>query len=181
MESINPTLEWYKSISAKHNLTPRCPFANIYKCPKYYDSLYLLEGTGATSMTDEDIKELDKYWKEIKLKFGLKEEMPSIARKGDKFSFLTNFCPEVTFLRFDYFASRLSEFANEIDKDVRHTELEKRNIGIEDWRWYWSSIAPQHYTDCPLYSILLKNPIDQKSGLDEIELTDSQRKEKRRL
>lgn len=60
MGFINPTLDWYKSISAKNNLSPRCPFANVYKCPKYYDSLYLFEGTVATSMNDQDIKELDK-------------------------------------------------------------------------------------------------------------------------
>ena len=177
MEFINPTLEWYKSISAKHNLTPRCPFANVYKCPKYYDSLYLLEGTGATSMNEQDIKELDKYWEEKKLKFGLKEEMPGIARKGDKFSFLTNFCPEATFLRFAYFASHLSEFADEIDRDIRYTELEKRNIDKDDWRWYFQYLTPQHYTDCSYYSILLKNPIDQKNDTQEIILTDSQRED----
>ena len=177
MEFINPTLEWYKSVSAKYNLPPRCPFANSYKCPKYYDSLYLLEGTGATSMTDEDIKELNKYWEERKLKFALKEEVPSIARNGDRFSYLTNFCPEATFLRFGYFASHLSEFADEIDRDIKHKELGKRNIDTDDWRWYFQYLTPQHYTDCLFYSILLKDPIAQKSGIDEIELTDSQRKD----
>lgn len=177
MDSINPTIEWYKSISAKYNLTPRCPFANIYKCPKYYDSLYCLEGTGATSMTDQDIEELNKYWKEKKLKFGLKEEMPGVARNVDEFSFLTNFCPEVTFLRFGYFASKLSEFANEIDRDIKHKELGKRNIDHDDWRWYFQDLTPQHYTDCSFYSILLKNHIDQKRDIDEIKLTDSQKED----
>jgi DNA/RNA-binding domain of Phe-tRNA-synthetase-like protein len=46
MGFINPTLDWYKSISAKNNLPLRCPLADIYKCPKYCDSLYLLEGKG---------------------------------------------------------------------------------------------------------------------------------------
>ena len=105
--------------------------------------------------------------------------MPGIARKNDKFSYLTNFCPEVTYLRFDYFASFLSEFADEIDKDVRYAELEKRNIDTDDWRWYFSSITPQHYTDCPYYSILLKNTIDQKKDIDEIKLTDSQREDEK--
>jgi len=177
MDSINPTIEWYKSISAKYNLTPRCPFANIYKCPKYYDSLYCLEGTGATSMTDQDIEELNKYWKEKKLKFGLKEEMPGVARNVDEFSFLTNFCPEVTFLRFGYFASKLSEFANEIDRDIKHKELGKRNIDHDDWRWYFQYLTPLHYTDCSYYSILLKNRIDQKNDIHEIKLTDSQRED----
>lgn len=177
MDSINPTIEWYKSISAKYNLTPRCPFANVYKCPKYYDSLYLLEGTGATSIADQDIKELNRYWEERKLKFALKEEIPGIAKKNDKFSYLTNFCPEVTFIRFRYFAEMLSEFADEIDKDVRYTELEKRNIDTNDWRWYFQYLTPQHYTDCSYYSILLKNTIDQKSGICEIELTDLQRED----
>ena len=179
MDSINPTIEWYKSISAKYNLTPRCPFANIYKCPKYYDSLYCLEGTGATSMTDQDIEELNKYWKEKKLKFGLKEEMPGVARNVDEFSFLTNFCPQATFLRFGYFASHLSEFADEIDKDIRYTELEKINIDKDDWRWYFQYLTPQHYTDCSFYSILLKNPIDLhiNDDVDKVELIDSQKED----
>lgn len=180
MKFINPTLEWYKSISAKYNLPPRCPFANIYKCPKYFDSLCNLEGTGATSMNEQDIKELDKYWEGKKLKFGLKEEVSGIARKNDKFSFLANFCPEVTFLRFGYFTSHLSEFADEIDKDIRYTELEKRNIDKDDWRWYFQYLTPQHYTDCSYYSILLKNHIDQEKAISEIKLTDSQRKDEKR-
>ena len=177
MEFINPTLEWYKSISARYNLTPRCPFANIYKCPKYYDSLYLLEGTGATSIADQDIKELNRYWEERKLKFALKEEMPGIAKKNNEFSYLTNYCPEVTCLRFGYFASHLSEFADETARDVRHTELEKRNIDTNDWRWYFQYLTPLHYTDCSYYSILLKNRIDQKNDIHEIKLTDSQRED----
>lgn len=32
MEDINPTLTWYKPISSKNNLPPRCPFARAYKC-----------------------------------------------------------------------------------------------------------------------------------------------------
>jgi len=177
MEFINPTLEWYKSVSARYNLTPRCPFANIYKCPKYFDSLCNLEGTGATSMNEQDIKELDKYWEAIKLKFGLKEEVSHVAKKNKEFSFLSNFCPEVTFLRFGYFAEFLSEFADEIDKDVRYIELEKGNIDKDNWRWYFQDLTPQHYTDCSFYSILLKNHIDQKNNIQEIILTDSQRED----
>ena len=53
----------------------------------------------------------------------------------------------------------------------------KRNIDTDDWRWYFQYLTPQYYTDCSYYSILLKNHIDQKSGIDEIELTDSQRED----
>jgi len=34
MEDINPTLAWYKLISSKNNLTPKCPFARAYKYSK---------------------------------------------------------------------------------------------------------------------------------------------------
>lgn len=177
MEFINPTLEWYKSVSAKHNLTPRCPFASSYKCPIYYQSLSLLKDTGATKLDENKDKQLEEYWKKSKLNPILMEEMPGVTTKNKKFTALYNFCPEVTYLRFVYFASHLSEFADEIDKDIRYTELEKRNIDKDDWRWYFQYLTPQHYTDCSYYSILLKNHIDQKSGIDEIELTDLQRED----
>jgi hypothetical protein len=176
MVFINATLEWYKSVSAQYNLTPRCPFANIYKCPKYFDSLYLLEGTGTTSINEQDIKELDKYWEGKKLKFGLKEEKPGISKSNDKFSCLTNFCPEVTFLRFGYFASHLSEFADEIDKDIRYTELEKRKIDKDDWRWYFQYFTPQHYTDCLEYSLLKHDTVIK----DKININLSNKQEKDR-
>ncbi|MBN1971794.1 MAG: hypothetical protein JW870_20715 [Candidatus Delongbacteria bacterium] len=175
MYHIIPTLQWYTSISEKKRLTPRCPFANIYRCPKYYDSLYLLESTGATSMTDQDVKELNKYWDERKLKFGLREEMPSIAEKNDEFSLLINFCPEVAYLRFGYFASSLSVFADGYDIHERHRYLEREKVDRNDWRWYFQSLTPLHYTECSYYSILLKHPIEPT--IDErikAELTESQ-------
>ena len=177
MNFINPTLEWYKSISAKYNLSPRCPFASSYKCPIYYQSLSLLKDTGATKLDEKEDTQLEEYWEKSKLNPILKEEMPGVTTKNKKFTALYNFCPEVTFLRFRYFAEMLSEFADEIDKDVRYTELEKRNIDTNDWRWYFQYLTPQHYTDSSYYSILLKNPIDQKSGICEIELTDLQRED----
>jgi len=180
MVFINPTLEWYKLISAKNNLSPRCPFASSYKCPIYYQSLSLLKDTGATKLDEKEDKQLEEYWKKSKLNPILKEEMPGITTKNDKFTSLYNFCPEATFLRFGYFASHLSEFADEIDKDIRYAELEKRNIEKDDWRWYFQYLTPQHYTDCSFYSILLKNHIDQKSDIDEIKLTDSQRTDEKR-
>jgi len=180
MEFINPTLEWYKLISAKNNLPPRCPFASSYKCPIYYQSLSLLEDTGATKLDEKEDKQLEEYWKKSKLNPILKEEMPGVTTKNDEFTSLYNFCPEVTFLRFGYFASHLSEFADEIDKDIRYTELEKRNIDKDDCRWYFQYFTPKHYTDCSYYSILLANHIDQKNDIDEIKLTDSQRKDDKR-
>ena len=177
MEFINPTLEWYKSVSAKHNLTPRCPFASSYKCPVYYQSLSLLKDTGASRLDEKEDRQLEEYWKKSKLNPILKEEMPGVTIKNDEFTAFYNFCPEATFLRFGYFASHLSEFADEIDRDIKHKELGKRNIDTDDWRWYFQYLTPQHYTDCSYYSILLKNHIDQKSGIDEIELTDSQRED----
>ena len=97
MNFINPTLEWYKSISAKYNLSPRCPFASSYKCPIYYQSLSLLKDTGATKLDEKEDTQLEEYWEKSKLNPILKEEMPGIARKNDEFTSLHNFCPEATF------------------------------------------------------------------------------------
>lgn len=72
---------------------------------------------------------------------------------GEGFQF-SNFCPEVTYDRFRLFASYLSRYSDQIDRDAAHEELAKGKAVPEDWRWSWQSVSPMHYTECPLYSVL---------------------------
>ncbi len=172
---IQPNLDWYKKLSSRYKLPPKCPYVTIYKCPRYYLSVSLLGEKGITTPLDKkENKKCYRLWKKSELWPKRREEEPSIM--GTETSKIyRNFCPEVTFELFGIFATNLSEYVDELDRNIAHKELTKIKAGKDDWRWYWSSIASQHYTDCPLYSILLKNPIDLKSGIDEIELTDLQR------
>lgn len=65
-----------------------------------------------------------------------------------------NFCPEVAFEIFGYFASYLARYSDEIDQGIAHNKLGEGIAVKNDWRWAWGTLSPQHYTDCPLYSVL---------------------------
>jgi hypothetical protein len=54
MSIINPNLEWYESVSEKKHLLPRCPFASVYRCPRYYQSISLLGEAGVSTRIDPD-------------------------------------------------------------------------------------------------------------------------------
>jgi hypothetical protein len=53
-----------------------------------------------------------------------------------------------------------------MDLQTAHTTLGKYGTQGEDWRWSWETIHPMHYTECPLYSLLLKDP-GKPSGIPE--------------
>lgn len=58
-----PDFDWYASKSKKFRLpTPRCPFANVNKCPRYYWSLSLLGNAGFTSVKKAEDERLEKLW-----------------------------------------------------------------------------------------------------------------------
>lgn len=88
-----------------------------------------------------------------------------------------NFCPEVKFEIFGIFATNLSEYADELDRNMAYTELAKIKAGKDDWRWYWSSIAPQHYTDCSYYSVLVNRGKSVKKEVIMKELIPNQQKD----
>ena len=87
-----------------------------------------------------------------------KEQATSISGYED--NHFWNFCPEVSFERFGLFATDLDRYADEIDKYVAHSNLSKIEATPDDWRWSWANIKPQHYSECPLYSVLLSQKSD---------------------
>lgn len=174
----NPDLEWYKKISDNNKVPPRCPYTMLYTCPIYFQSTALLRSTGATQLDEKEEKKLIKFWEDSGLNPALLEEMPSVMPGGDgKFECLSSFCPEVVFLRFGYFASYISEFADGTDRTIRHLNLEKHNFKKDSWAWDWSGLRAKHYTDCRYYSILSVIPKDQKSDIKKIKLTDLQKED----
>jgi hypothetical protein len=42
-----------------------------------------------------------------------------------------------------------------LDHDLAHKKLGEISASSKDYRWAWSSVTPMHFTECPLYSVLL--------------------------
>lgn len=150
-------LEWYTEQSAaKGGPTPRCPFASVFRCPRYYQSLQLMGHAGATSLDKKLDKQLLKKWKKTDFWPIVDEQYPWIAGNKERTSVFSNFCPETIYDRFGWFATSIAAHEDEIDRDSAYIRLSREKASKEDWRWYWSSMRPSHYTECPLYSLLSK-------------------------
>ena len=166
--AIQPDLKWYTEISGSKSLSPRCPFASVHRCPRYYQSVALLGETGVATAIDasEDSRLLEE-WKRTDLWPVVAEQATSVMGPANEPHIFSKFCPEVSFDRFGWFASGLAYYADEIDSDAVHRRLSKENAVSDDWRWIWSSVIPMHYADCPLYSPLLLG-INDKKGKSQI-------------
>jgi hypothetical protein len=159
MNLRRPDLAWYTGISERKDLPPRCPFGSVHRCPRYYQSVWLLgQYAGTTQIKQAEDEALLKRWQGSDLWPAIREQETSIfGPEGDPKLF-RNFCPEVTFDRFGWFAAYLHHYTDEIDVGIAHARLGREGTRGEDWRWTWESIEPMHYTECPLYSLLLSQP-----------------------
>lgn len=163
LKTMNPDFGWYESLSQKKGLLPRCPFASVNKCPRYFESLSLLHETGATGLDPEEDERLTSYWKTSDLWPRLGEQASSVwGGEGNKN--ISRFCPEVSFERFGLFASDLHRYSDEIDLDVAHSHLGKGGALSTDYRWAWAHVRPMHYSECPLYSPLAHQPPDKEDS-----------------
>ena len=154
LPSETPDLAWYVGVSAARNTPPRCPFATVERCPKYFHSLSLMGNLGSTRIPSNEEKRLEAFWEKSDLLPTTSEQDPSIFFSDEKWIFFSEFCPEVTFDRFGLFAKGLSNYYDEIDMASAHSELQKSDAPNEHWRWQWEAIKPLHYTECSLFSLL---------------------------
>jgi hypothetical protein len=96
-----PDFEWYSEISAKLGLPPRCPFASLKRCPRYYQSLSLLGSAGSAAIDPEEDERLKSYWDRSDLWPRTREYETSVSgstkKDGSKTEYFSNFCPEVTY------------------------------------------------------------------------------------
>ncbi len=116
----------------------------------------------ATSLDPGEDQQLLEKWKRSDLWPVTTEQDSQVMGPEGKPSHFFNFCPEVSFDRFGWFASHLASHTDEIDAGFAHKNLAKEGATANDWRWTWSLVTPMHYTECPLYSPLLLGVNDAK-------------------
>jgi len=166
MDKYNPDLDWYIGISHIRHVRPRCPFASVHRCPRFFLSLSLLGGAGSTRIEPKEEQRLLKKWKTSDLWPTTYEQSTSIMGEPGKPSIYSHFCPEVAYERFGLFAESLARYADEIDMDFSHKRLGIEGAAGNNWRWAWSHVEPMHYIECPLYSPLDINISDTKTLKD---------------
>jgi len=168
--TIIPDLYWYNQTGKEKGVTDRCPFATVESCPRYYQSLSLLGEVGSTNIALHEDARLLTYWQGSDLWPKTDEYATSVSGpEGDLHQF-SNFCPEVAYDRFGYFATVLARHADEIDAGIAHTQLNKENAPGNDWRWSWAAVSLEHFSDCSLYSVLnhRSSPVTSSSSSTEL-------------
>jgi hypothetical protein len=103
-----------------------------------------------------------------------REQETSVSHVDDEARGFTNFCPEVSFDRFGYFASYLHHYADEMDLDIAHRRLAQSGAPPNHWAWAWSTVTATHYTECPVYSVLIgggEHDLIRLSGGQEANVT----------
>lgn len=156
-----PDREWYSKLSQERNVPFRCPFASVESCPRYYQSLSLLGAAGSTKIPESEDERLLKHWKSSDLWPRTAEQATGVFGEPSNPSIYSNFCPEVIFERFGYFASTLTKYGDEIDSGFVHQRLVSEGAPPSDPRWSWESCANKHFTECAIYVVLSyrsKNP-----------------------
>lgn len=147
-----PDSSWYRKKSSESDAPFSCPYANVHKCPRHYASIYMLGEAKVTTSISADKKEaLDALWKNSTLLPVIDEDDTSISGSNGSISSFSNFCPEVTFSYFRYYASYLGKYVDEIDKDYGHRVAERENIP-GDWRYEWGFMSACHYLECSVYN-----------------------------
>ncbi len=96
-DSLSGTIEWYLERSQRNGLSPRCPFATVVSCPRFYQSLSLLGEAGSTKISAKHDKKLLKKWKKSPLWPVTDEQATSISGPNDGNKHFSKFCPEVSY------------------------------------------------------------------------------------
>lgn len=168
MMDIIPDINWAKSISGEKRIAPRCPFASVELCPRYFFSTSLLGSAGITTKIDENKdKQLQSKWGKSDLAPATLEQDTMISGNN---KFYNRFCPEVSYDVFGIFASDFGRHVDEIDRDRVHRALGAMSAPPNHWRWQWSYVTPLHYSDCSLFSILENKKIENETKTDLIEI-----------
>lgn len=148
--SFEPDIKWYSKISADKSIPTRCPFASVYRCPRYYQCLSLMGEAGSTRIDKATDERLVERWKRSDLWPVINEQAPVIMGNVKEQGFL-RFCPEVMYDRYGLFVENLHPYSDEIDRDASRKLKRPEHAG---WENNWCSLAELHYSDCNMYAML---------------------------
>lgn len=104
-----------------------------------------------TSISEDKKANLDTFWAGSNLVPVIAEEDTGIRGSEYKSNSFFNFCPEVTFTYFGYYANYLARYADEIDEGSGQRIAERESVK-NDWRYDWASVIACHFLDCSVYS-----------------------------
>jgi hypothetical protein len=112
--NIIPNIAWYTGISQDKQLPPRCPFATVNRCPRYYQSLALLGHAGSTKLDPAEDAKLLKKWKASELWPKTAEQETSIMGASRTFNF------NQTTTQYDRFFTTIGKHLPGREFDVRY-------------------------------------------------------------
>ena len=147
---VIPDMDWYLRQSKERGLAPRCPFAVVTRYPRFYQSLSLLGEAGSTKIPQKEDEKLLRMWRKSPLWPVTEEQKTSVMGDDERKQIFLRFCPEAIFERFGLFASGLARYADDTDIHYAHVMLGKENASPRDWRWAWSHVEPEHYSQCQM-------------------------------
>lgn len=150
---INPDLGWYTNLSKQKGMLPRCPYASVHRCPRYYQGLSLMGIVGSTKIEPREDERLKQQWNQSELWPTTAEQASALIGNPAR-PYFYKFCPEVLGDRFGLFATGLGDYSDGTDRERASKSLEQQGISPDDWRWKWASVETMHYSECPLYSLL---------------------------
>lgn len=153
MQRIIPDKNWWDNESHNRNAATVCPYANSHSCPRYHDSVVLLKRSKMIAgITDTKEEELSEYWERTKFSSLCDEELPSVySNENGGISSISNFCPEISYKYFYYYADYMCKYVDEIDQDTGVRIAVNDNIK-NDWKYSWMTVTPRFYLDCDVFS-----------------------------
>ncbi len=165
--------KWYASESRAHGGPPRCPFASVGLCPKFFHSLSVLADGEQVSELDAGIRaELDAKWREHRPPVA--EDSPGWAKDGNNsIRQVWGMCPEVTNDVYGVFASYVAMYPDELDRDLAYRRMKREGASADDPRWRFATVIPEHYTECRHYSVLMGSASNRQTASTVVQVSGS--------